>query len=245
MTPAALAAVLSRPRRLLADPPGPEWLNIAGKTIAIHTQGRPEAQTRALLVHGWETDYRDFTQIAEALARDDVYCVIPDLPAHGKSSGTSMTIPEGAHALQAVHLAYGPFELAVGYSMGAAVLLYALSKGLPAKKIALIAPPASYVRELSKAARAAGVPEDSIAPALKEFRRHCPDLDEIDCGTMAHSLSCTGIIAVASNDRIADPEEGRRVARHWRGSRLFECEYASRLSIMYDAHLIEAIAGLL
>ncbi len=35
---------------------------------------------------------------------------------------------------QAVHLAYGPFELAVGYSMGAAVLLYALSKGLPGEE---------------------------------------------------------------------------------------------------------------
>ena len=245
MTPAALAATLSRPRKLLADPPGPEMLDLAGEKIAVHTQGRPDALVRALLVHGWETDYRDFTQIAEAFARDGVYCVAPDLPAHGKSSGASMTIPEGARALQAVHEAYGPFELAVGYSMGAAVLLYALSKGLPAKKIALIAPPGNYVRELSKAARAAGLPEALIAPALQEFRRRCPDLDEIDCGTMALSLSCTGIIAVAGNDRIADPEEGRRVAGYWRGSRLLECEHASRLSIMYDARLIKAIAGLL
>ncbi len=245
LTPAALAAALSRPRKLLADPPEPERLDLAGEKIAVHTQGRPDAVARALLVHGWETDYRDFSQIAEALARDGVYCVAPDLPAHGKSSGASMTIPEGARALQAVHQAYGPFELAVGYSIGAAVLLYALSKGLPAKKIALIAPPGNYVRELSKAAHAAGVPEALIAPALNQFRRRCPDLDEIDCGTMALSLSCTGIIAVAGNDRIADPEEGRRVARHWRGSRLLEFERSSRLSIMCDARLIKAIAGLL
>jgi hypothetical protein len=46
--------------------------------------------------------HRDFDQVTEALGAR-VYCVTPDLPSHGKSSGTSMTIPEGARALLAVH----------------------------------------------------------------------------------------------------------------------------------------------
>jgi pimeloyl-ACP methyl ester carboxylesterase len=246
MTPASLAAALARPRKLLPNPPEPEeWLESAGERIAIHTLGRPEAATRALFVHGWETDHRDLARIAGTLAGNGAYCVAPDLPAHGTSSGASMTIPEAARALQAVHRAYGPFELAVGYSMGAAILLYAMAKGMPAGKAALVAPPGNYVHELSKSARAAGAPEALIAPALDEFRLRCPDLDELDSMRLAPSLSCPGIVAVAGNDGVLDPQDGRNLVKLWRGSRLLEREQASHRSILRDPAVAEAIAGLL
>ena len=246
MTPAGLAAALSRPRKLLPNPPEPqEWLDAGDERIAIHTLGRPEAAVRALFVHGWETDHRDLAHIAETLAGNGAYCVAPDLPAHGTSSGASMTIPEAAGAIQAVHQTYGPFELAAGYSMGAAILLYAMAKGMPAGKVALIAPPGNYAHELGKAARAAGASEALIAGALVEFRRRCPDLDELDSERLAPSLSCPGIVAVAGNDGVLDPQNGRSLAKLWRGSRLLEREQASHRSILRDPAVAEAIAGLL
>jgi pimeloyl-ACP methyl ester carboxylesterase len=244
MTPADLAAALCRPRKLIPNPPEPAaWLTHEDGKIAIHLSGELEGTVRALLVHGWETDHRDLDQVGAALADRDIFCVAPDLPAHGASSGTSMTIPEGAQALRTVEMAYGPFDLAVGYSMGAAILTYATTKGMVADRIALIAPPGNYRRELTKSARAAGAPEALIELALAEFRRRCPDLDEIDKSLLVPV--CPGVVAIAGNDGVLDPQEGRALASLWRGCQLIECDEATHRSILRDVAVIEAIAGLL
>jgi pimeloyl-ACP methyl ester carboxylesterase len=242
MTPADLAAELCSPRKLIPNPPEPSaWLAHGCGKIAIHLHGEPKAVMRAILVHGWEADHRDLNQVAEALANRGVLCVAPDLPAHGASSGTSMTIPEGAQALRLVDQAYGPFELAVGHSVGAAILVYAMAKGMAANKIALLTPPGNYRQELTKAARAAGAPERLIESALTEFKRRCPDLDEIDKSLMIPS--CPGLVAVAGRDGVLDPEEGRALASLWRNSQLLERDEATHRGILRDLAVIDAIAG--
>ncbi len=246
MTPQDLADALVRPRRLLE----PDWrepdnvLEAGDGSVAVSVRGSVTAARRALLIHGWETDHRDLETIAEALSRRGVLCVMPDLPAHGASSGHSMTIPEGAAAVVAVAKRYEPFDLCLGYSMGAAVLLYAIGQGLRSGRTAFLVPPINYVDELKRSARGAGAPDPLIDAALQKLTLRCADLHAIDSAAMADHLTMPGLIAVAGNDQVVDPDNGRTLAALWPGCRLIEVADASHRSILRHDAIIEAICDL-
>ena len=245
MSPKALADALTRPRRLKGDGPQPgTTLARNGFDTALHFRGSPDSARRALLVHGWETDHRDLATIAEALTGLGFFCVLPDLPAHGGSTRETMLIPEAAEPLLQIGEAHGPFDFCVAHSVGAAVALVAISKGLHAGQVAFLAPPANYVRQLSLSARAVGAPEPLIAAALDVLRSRCPDLDGIDSLTMAKHLTMPGLIVVAGRDEVLDPQDGRRLAASWPASRLLDLPEASHRSVLHHAATIRAIAEL-
>jgi pimeloyl-ACP methyl ester carboxylesterase len=182
--------------------------------------------------------------IAEAIEPHGFRCVLPDLPAHGASSGETVTIPEAADALVRIGTMHGPFDLCVGHSVGAAILLAALGKGLATKAVALVAPPANYVRQMSMQARSAGAPEALIAAALDVLRERCPELDELDICKMAKHLTQPGVVIVAGRDEILDPENGRELAALWSAGRLVEDPDASHRSILKSTATIGAVVGL-
>jgi pimeloyl-ACP methyl ester carboxylesterase len=245
MNPKTLADALIRPRRLLEDRPHPDArLAQNGFDIAVHLRGSPSATRRALLVHGWETDHRDLATMAEALVGLGFCCILPDLPAHGGSAGETMMIPEAADALIIVDNAHGPFDLCVAHSMGSAVALVAISKGLHTRMTAFLAPPANYVRQLSLSARAAGAPQPLVAGALAVLRSRCAELDGIDSLTMAKHLTMPGLIVVAGRDQILDPQDGRRLAAAWPRSDLLDLPEASHRSVLRDAAAVRAICVL-
>lgn len=245
MRPEALATALIRPRRPVADLPQPDArLAQRGFDLALHFRGSPSSVRRALLVHGWETDHRDLETIAGTLAGAGFLCVLPDLPAHGGSTGETMMIPEGADALMAVDETHGPFDLCVAHSVGSAIALVALAKGLRAKKAAFLAPPRNYVHQLSVSARVAGAPPPLIAAALEVLRSRCPGLDGIDSLTMAPHLMMPGLVVVAERDQVLDPQDGRMLAAAWPRSRLLDLPEASHRSILRDAAVLEAIGVL-
>jgi pimeloyl-ACP methyl ester carboxylesterase len=69
------------------------------------------------------------------------------MPAHGRSRGSMSALPQFARAIDyvAARLAQEGFELhaLVAHSLGASAAAYAASRGLPIKRLVLLAPPAS------------------------------------------------------------------------------------------------------
>ena len=243
-----LSLALVRPRRPREPVPAPTpdarvtWRD-GEVALYLRAPSDPKAP-RALLVHGWEADHRDFDAIAAMLAQQGIASVLPDLPAHGRSSGETMMIPEAADAMVAVGAAYGPFDLCVGHSMGAAIALVAMSRGLRIGRAAFLAPPSNYVRQLSLSARAAGAPEPLVAAALDELRRRAPELDGIDSLALARHLTMPGLVVVAGRDRTLSPEDGRTIAGAWPGCRLLELPEATHRSVLEDAAVLLAIREL-
>lgn len=81
-------------------------------------------QPPLLLLHGFLGSYQDFTPITSALAKD-FYCIVPDLPGHGKTQSNTYTFPSTANSLLALldHLNIQQTHL-LGYSMGGRLALY-------------------------------------------------------------------------------------------------------------------------
>ncbi|HEX2281320.1 MAG TPA: alpha/beta fold hydrolase [Thermomicrobiales bacterium] len=95
-----------------------------------------------LLVHGWGGRAGRFSSIAAALAAEGFGVVAFDAPAHGASAGRQASLPEFARALLDVAESLGPIHALVGHSLGGAAVSLALSQGLSAARVVLLAPPA-------------------------------------------------------------------------------------------------------
>lgn len=94
-----------------------------------------------LLMHGWGSRAGRFRHFVPALLDRGFGVVAVDGPGHGRTGGTSASLPEFAAALTTVVQATGPVRGLVGHSLGGAAILFAMSRGVPPVPAALIAPP--------------------------------------------------------------------------------------------------------
>jgi pimeloyl-ACP methyl ester carboxylesterase len=238
-----LAEALIRPKRAARPNASADaTLTWNSEQIAVRFIGPPEASRRALLVHGWEADSRDLDAVAQRLAGEGYRCVLPDLPAHGASSGDTVMIPEAADALRPVDQAYGPFDLIVGHSIGTAVTLVAQSQGLKTRALVLLTPPDNYSKQLTHSARAAGAPDPLITAALEHLRRRSPQMDSLDSPAIAATISIPMLVVVAGRDKVLDPKCGRDIAAAAPNARLLDLPEATHRSVLKDANVIDAIA---
>ena len=97
-----------------------------------------ERDKKILLVHGWSGRGTQLFKIADALLENGFSVVSFDAPAHGKSAGKSTIMSEFIESVLEIDKRYGPFEIAIGHSLGGMSVLNALKNGLAVKKAVVI-----------------------------------------------------------------------------------------------------------
>ena len=106
-----------------------------------------ESAPLVLLVHGWGGHAGQMLTLAEAVAAAGLRPVLLELPAHGRSAGTTSNSPQFARAIAYVvaRLAADGHALraVAAHSLGANALALAAAQGLQAERMVLLAPPAS------------------------------------------------------------------------------------------------------
>lgn len=133
----------------------PSSLAFEGGHLAMwrHGQARPGAP-RVLLVHGWAGDAQQLRPLGDALLHDGYDPVLLDLPAHGRAGGWRTNLGQWVRALFAVSAQHGPWHAVIAHSLGAIATSHALTRGLPAQRVALIAlapPPRLFLSWFSTA----------------------------------------------------------------------------------------------
>lgn len=107
-----------------------------GKTIQVYQLGN--SAKKVLLVHGWSGRGTQLCSIAEKLVEKGYATISFDAPAHGKSPGKTSDMTEFIAAILHLEKEFGPFEFAVGHSLGAMAVLNAVKKGLAVQKAVTI-----------------------------------------------------------------------------------------------------------
>ncbi|MBF6608805.1 MAG: alpha/beta hydrolase [Flavobacterium sp.] len=107
-----------------------------GKNIATYHYG--ESDRKILLVHGWSGRGTQLFKIADALLSAGYSTVSFDAPAHGKSDGKTTLMPEFVSCIFEIDKKYGPFEVAVGHSLGGMSLLNAVKRGFKIQRLVTI-----------------------------------------------------------------------------------------------------------
>ncbi len=131
-----------------AEIPWAEQANISyldipeiNKTIAVYNWSK--GNKKALLVHGWSGRATQMFKITDALLGLGYSVTGFDAPAHGKATGNKTMMPEFIKAIEKVNEKHGPFEVAVGHSMGGIALLNVQGNHSVFNKLVIIGAPDS------------------------------------------------------------------------------------------------------
>ena len=112
-----------------------------GKTLAVYNWG--DAGKKVFVLHGWSGRATQMHKIIDMLLNQGYQVISIDAPAHGKSTGSKTMMPEFIKAIQKVYETYGPFEAAIGHSMGGISLLNVQSHHKLFKKLVIAGAPDS------------------------------------------------------------------------------------------------------
>ena len=108
--------------------------------------------SKVLICHGWRSKTADFRRIIEALLQAGYIVEGVDIRAHGRSEGKHTALPEYKEILKSHLVKNGPYDLVIGYSMGAiaaGLVLNEVSPALHSKQFFVLAGP-PYVRYFFK-----------------------------------------------------------------------------------------------
>jgi len=111
------------------------------KKIAVYHWGTGDK--KALMVHGWSGRATQMYRIIDALLAQGFQVYSFDGPAHGKSSGKVTMMPEFIISVEKISNKYGPFEVAIGHSLGGISTLNAQGRFRLFKKLVVIGTPDS------------------------------------------------------------------------------------------------------
>jgi pimeloyl-ACP methyl ester carboxylesterase len=106
------------------------------KSVVVYQFG--ESPKKILLVHGWSGRGTQLVKFAEKLVELGYSTISFDAPAHGKSVGSTTLLPEFIEAVMELEKKFGPFEAAIGHSLGGMALLNAVKKGLKINRLTII-----------------------------------------------------------------------------------------------------------
>lgn len=224
--------------RIRVAAPG-QWLDGPTVEIAVHRRGSGPA---ALLVHGWRSQAADLPALADLLVEAGFSVWMPDLPAHGQSGGAHLGIPLGAQALQAVQTLAGPFALALAHSYGGACLVQALTQGLDARRVVLLAPPTHYGHFARHAARQAGLPQDLLPVWLQHLGAIIgTDPDGIAMQRQVPQLRMPALLVHGRDDTVAPFAPVEAVAAAWPGATWMPVDGLGHFRILVEPQVLAAV----
>lgn len=106
------------------------------KKVVVYQYGKSDK--KVLLVHGWSGRGTQLVKIADELLKSGYSTISFDAPAHGKSPGNTTIMVDFIYAILEIEKQFGPFEAAIGHSLGGMSVLNAIKKGLKLKCAAII-----------------------------------------------------------------------------------------------------------
>ena len=102
------------------------------KEVMVYSYGY--SKRKVLLIHGWSGRGTQLFKIADKLLENGFMTISFDAPAHGKSAGKTTMMNEFVKTALFLEKEFGPFEIAIGHSLGGMTVLNAIKQGLNAKK---------------------------------------------------------------------------------------------------------------
>jgi len=106
------------------------------KSVVTYKYG--ESDRKILLVHGWSGRGTQLFKVADELLKLGYSTISFDAPAHGKSKGKTTIMSDFIAAILEIEKQYGPFEVAIGHSLGGMSVLNAIKDGLQVNKAVII-----------------------------------------------------------------------------------------------------------
>jgi pimeloyl-ACP methyl ester carboxylesterase len=194
-----------------------------------------------LLVHGWGGRGGQLAPLVPPLATAGFSVVAFDAPAHGASTGRLASGVTFARAISEVAVQLEA-RAAIGHSLGATALGWAMAGGLALDAAVMLSPPSSvapFFRMFCDALALGKPVEDSIRARLR--RRYGVAPEEFD---LSRRAGTTPLLVVHDRDDREVPwTDGERIARAWPGASFSATSGLGHRGILRDPSVGTSIAS--
>lgn len=210
------------------------------KSIMVYHYGKSDK--KVLLVHGWSGRGTQLFKIADALRKEGYSTISFDAPAHGKSPGNSSIMLEFIASITELEKQFGPFEIAIGHSLGGMTVLNAAKSGFKTNKIVVIG--------------SGDVVQDIINDFIKKLElkpiisfklsnyfenKYKESLDNYSAFKAASAITIPILVVHDENDYEVPVGAGIHIHEHAQNSELMLTQGLGHRKILGDANVINKI----
>jgi pimeloyl-ACP methyl ester carboxylesterase len=200
-----------------------------------------------LLVHGWGDEAASLGAFFPPLIERGFKVIAVDLPAHGASPGGQTNGYEVAEALVDIEARFGPIHGVVAHSLGGWAAVLALSQGLKAHAVALLAPLVRVEHAVDRFADLFRVPVKAKMALRGEMeRRFGSDVwPTLAADLIASDLTVPALIVHDRDDPQVDIQDAELLASNWPDARFETTTGLSHHRIIRNENVVLRVADFL
>jgi pimeloyl-ACP methyl ester carboxylesterase len=199
-----------------------------------------------LLVHGWGGHAGQMLPLAAALTARGLQPVILEMPAHGRSAGSTSNLPQFARAVEyaAARLQASGLVLhaVVAHSLGANAAAHALSRGLAVQGLVMLAPPASPLAYTQLFAHMFGLRESTRRAMQQRIEaREGILMPQFEPQAVGPRIAQPVLVVHDRGDRINRFADGEAYGRAITGATLHATEELGHMKILKDPAVLTRV----
>lgn len=161
-----------------------------------------QGDKKALLVHGWESRATQMYAFVQPLLAKGYTVYALDAPLHGHSKGTESNPLAFARAIVAASEELGPFDAAIGHSMGGAAISIAMESGARFGRSVLLSSPSCLYNVLMAFARFMGLSEKLQHRFVRTIEKNVGRPSrELDVGRVFSEVQPEALLIHADDDK--------------------------------------------
>ena len=200
------------------------------------------SEKKVLLVHGWSGTGTQLSGIANQLLKNDFSTISFDAPAHGKSPGKTSMMPYFIESIHELEKKYGPFEAAIGHSLGGMSLLRAIKEGLILNKLVIIGTANSITAIIRNFVENMGM-GNKASKLMKAYfdNKFGENLDNYSGATSAKKVSVPTLVIHDKNDVDVHYSAATEIVNELENGTLLVTEKLGHRKILGNPFVIEKI----
>ena len=215
-------------------------INTINREVIVYQYGNSDK--KVLLAHGWSGSGTQLSKIADQLILNGFSTISFDAPAHGRSPGKWSMMPHFIETIHYLEKTYGPFEVAIGHSLGGMSLLRAIKNGLEVKKLIIVGT-ANSVTEIVKDFIKNIQLTPKVAKLMKRYfdKKFGQDMDSYSGAVSAKDVHIPTLVIHDKNDVDVHYECAYQIQDSLSDSKLYITEGLGHRKILGDKKVIDEI----
>ncbi|WP_438712000.1 alpha/beta fold hydrolase [Aquimarina muelleri] len=210
------------------------------KEVIVYNYGI--SKKKILLVHGWSGSGTQLSKIADQLLDHGYSTVSFDAPAHGRAPGKRSMLPYFIETIYQLEKTHGPFEAAIGHSLGGMSLLRTTKYGLKIKKLVIIGT-ANSISAITKNFVKNLQLDQKVGKLLKAYfdKKYGEDLDNYSGAVSAKGITVPTLVVHDINDVDVHYSAAQEISDNLENSELLITEQLGHRKILGNPKVINKI----
>lgn len=222
-----------------------KWVKFRDFTIQTYKWGDPKNEP-ILLIHGWEGQAGNFSDLIEKLVDKNFYVIAFDGPSHGFSSQGKTSLFEFSDLVGELIKKYNCKKL-VSHSFGGVATINTLANNptVEIDKFVLLTTPDKFSQRIDAVVQQTGITQKVKNQLIERLEREMNiTVKSIGVSSFVKSIKVEkALIIHDKNDRVVPLAQSQNICRNWKNCTLKVIEGTGHFRILRTAHVLEEVAA--